>query len=959
MDIIDVSPFVEDSHRESKTLVLGGFITDDEGNILQEDYDDGTTLSIEMEEQVREIGTFPGFKYQPERRYKIKEPNEEQKKEGATREGVAERLYYSANRRSTSIEENREIEDKTYINIASFTDYKLERDANGIYGLDSRAENPGPDKYGEGNQFQDHYKNLKSRIHNSTNFQPLITAGILPLNPGINKHAMLPSTPKYNSGLKKEITRNVSSLDNKNRNPGGGKTPPESIDNQIIRHGFDGLTVRETLEDRFSGFPDINYVTDELVSKGKEGTELTKLVSTYTQLLNTVMIQPANVYQLHNFLNTNGIDPNPKNTVFIMNPAASANRGDVTYMHFIDNLDIGDGLIPEDGIDMDTVDNMRKPSSFLIMQAEETLAVKYVDFRNVGLDRMLLNLINDTALNAKQNIKNITVNKFEGKPSNPSLFRISASTIEAMANRFDKITISNSLVKIDLPENASITVKSLTLEHCTIVGNNSTINVKGDLGLVDCSFESATDEKIRHITFRVDGNVDVSDLLFKQAINITFGTDSSESTMTARNIKFKASYDKYYSPLLIVGFKDLSVIGVKRVEGTAPKTPLIRVAGCITILIMDVDNGQADFDTLIDVDAFNDLSVMNVTCEPLHKFNSVVKISNSSEEGKIKLAEFNVKSLSGLLYDILNCKLSTLKFDTIKSNVSKMGVIYNCEIEAVTFSECDIRLSTPVTVSYGSKKLTFSSTQLIAPELTFNVETALHFDNSMIRADKKMTVNINKDSRFSLMKSSLVAGDLNISRVKDATGDSVELTTSTVGGEGSKTAVIDSSKVVFELSYIIVPSLIIRNANSVDINDTTVRVNVTKNITLSSITNIKNCSLRLENGGALTVTTNKSKGKLSFVAASNVKLRRDTVDSITVDKHTVEEENTYKVSVSSTNCKSSAHLVDRKYLSILLDGKDFRLFRPISTVKMYAEQMSLNGGYDYIYYGVLEEPKEE
>jgi len=933
---VDITSLVDDSHKESKTLVLGGFITDDDGTKLQEEYENGTTLAIEMEEQIREIGTWPGFPNQPERRYKVKDG----KKGSPEAIDLVEKMYYGVNRRSSSLDEKTEIQDKVAYDIARLNKYKLERDPEGVFGLDSRVKEMKTNIYGETYLFQDHYKDLKSRIN--VDFRPQQNAS------GGNKVGLLPSNPTApNTPLKEKIEIEQVSRESKK----------EEISQQVIRQAFDPVTVYEKLTNKFPlGIPDIQYVGEALMEKGIQGNDLTKLINTYMALI----MSPAPTQQLvEKFLDDNGISRDPINFMeyeFIISPPDPRHNGDITYLHFVENVDIGNEFEPEYGIDMDTVDNMRSPSSFLIMQAEKTLAVKYIDLDHLGLNRMLRNLISDASLSKLENIKNLSINKFEGKPSDPGAFRIESETIELLAKRFEKVTISNSLIVIDLPAQTTITTSNLTLEHCVIVGNNSTINVKGDLNLLDCTFESAKDDKKHFITFQVDGNVEASELVFKEDISIIIGTDQPDKKMNVRNVKYRADSVKEYSNLLVVGFKDLSVTGLTRVKGATPHAPMISIKGCTTVLLMDIDNKDASFDTLVEVEAFNDLTVMGVKGTPSEKFNTIVNISKSSEEAKIKLADFDVKAAAGgLFYRINGCKISTLKFDGIKVAVGDIGALFNNEIETVSFSDCDIHLSKPLDLFYDSKKLTLSSTQIVAPKISIPVPTSVHLDGAMVRADEEIDVTVKSSSRFSLMKSSLVTKKLTVKREDGATGDSVELTDSSIGGEGSKTALFDSAKVVLELSYMMAPETVFRNVSTLDIADTVIRVNTAKLVRLDNIENIKSGSFDLENGGSLTFVTVGSKGKVLFKVKSDVVMRRESKDSVIVDTHNVEGENKYKVTVISSNCISSAYLIDKKYFTPSLEGKDFRFFKSIDSVKMYSPQQSLNGKFKNILFGLPED----
>ena len=1002
----DLSKFVDDKHEEVKTLVLGAFITDESGEKLQADYDTGVTLSIEIEEQVREVGTwpasakdFPGLDKNrfPERRYKIKD--------GEDKERVEDLLYWDTKYKR----------DKIVYTIANIeaSKYNLKQDIEGIYPLDEKAvasivndiwivNHPKEDSEDKG-YFTEFYKTLTGQlnwyyiknttgdvtIQRSPPASPVTIKGGLPdelkkgnwvvatLGPitgtGSNQtrtrstvtiqkkgNSLLPKTSGSNKLPKKfEIEENPIAYNNRPRSTANDKFDKDNK-NVFMRYEFEEVNVAlNTVTDPITE----KSIEEQLKEKGKTDEQITTIMNSIKILVLQTPAMGLNNPAVIALCKQHDVTIPLTRLVPAYNPIPDP-KVHMTFLHIVDGFDIGDALFIDKSIDTGTIDNCKKLSSFLEMEADKVLALKYVDRNHVGMNKMLMSLINDDALKSMEQIKGLKINNFKGQPSDPNMFVLDGSTVQFLAKRFDKIEISNSLVRLKFPESGSIDVGSLTLEHCTLIGGNSTINVVGDLKMVSCTTESVNTDKRRNLIFNVKGNADISELKIGQNLAVLFHGKSDESTMSLKNTELQTTTGQSValtdldSSLYVAGFSDLSVVGLKRKDKMVSRAPMIEVTGCDVISMMDIDNGIRDFSTLIIVNGFNDLMVSGVkatTADKQNAFKSVVKISNSSDEAKIKLSDIEVKGL-GYIYEIIGCKLFSFKLDSIKSSVGSFEkLFFNNAVETVSISDCDIHFDNSVNLEYACEKLTFSSSRIFAPSVNIKVFKAVHLDNSTLVSEKDINVELFEDSRFSMMSSTLEAKNIKIFRGFTGNEPSVEFTDSAI--DATSTLITEINKVVMELCVIMSQRLTIKKCATVDINDNIVRVNKTGLILFEQIEEIKYAEYKLDNGGDLTVTTVDSNGTLAFEPISKVRLKRESSNSITVDEHTIEDQDEYKVTIVSNKCNSSAHIIDKKYLSISLNGTDFRLFKPIDTVEMYSKTKSLRGGYDKIYYGIPA-PKE-
>lgn len=629
-------------------------------------------------------------------------------------------------------------------------------------------------------------------------------------------------------------------------------------------------------------------------------------------------------------------------------------NSDTTYYH----LQIVDRFCNHDSFEdsplalIDRPDDCRQIPFVSEIYIRRFPSLMYIANSIDGLDVIINKIVNDPKIR-KFNLEKIIIAEhvsIELKRFYPaSAYAIKNETLISLFKLFKKVEITNPVISITFPP-TEILVNDLIVKNCKIYANNSIVKVD-NLTLENCTFynnDNNTGQK--HIVFNVKSDIDLRGITFNDVIKLSFLSEEDDINATINSITYDCdgSGKNITGALLnLIKFTDTSLTGITKSENCIlPSIQLFSFKDCITVKVNEIALGDIPFNgTLFSSSGFDDFSLNEITGNLTTNTGTLCSLSGSGTEANIKFTGIKTNSLDKLC-NIVGCDInefniveSELSLNKLVSNLNSSTILFKFDNSTITFKEnIDINLDT----------FTLENSKLFGKEINFISKNIITLSKSNITSEK-LNINLKNVAKISSSDSSLDCKSINITGQTDNENSSSKIDFVKTSIEGDEC--IFKSLDVISCNYLYIMSKLfnIDNCKLLDVSDITLRLNRVNKMILSSISDTKQSSFLLENGGTIDIETNKNIGTLKFEVKSDCAIRRKCTNGRFAEIYTNDDNNSLSIMVDSTGCISSLFKVDKKYLNIKVLCEDFKLFK--STPENFNVNIAGKEKYDYIYYG--------
>jgi len=597
------------------------------------------------------------------------------------------------------------------------------------------------------------------------------------------------------------------------------------------------------------------------------------------------------------------------------------------YSHISDCFCKHDDYEYDPLVEVDKPDNMRKPGQISELYNERTPSFRYRADDVSGLNKVILNILNDPNLKVYKITKLIIGDHLtpvlEGFPKKK--YTIAEKTYQLMFNRFSDIEINNNSLTIIFPQ-GNLSVKKLKIVNGTILSNNTIIKIEEDLSLENCTFDNYKEVTTpSHTVFNVSKSVKIDGLIISDIIKLSFITEKPDITGDFSNISFKMSYDniKYKGSFLILtGFTTLNILDIDALEAELPSNPLIHMINCITVSITGMKSKYNFNKNFITAVGFDELNIGDCEITNTSRTGCFLNISSVTEEATIAISKTNlscnkfinlVKSKVGE-FKVSDCNLKFNKFismidSSINKVVSNKGTV-DCDefrLNKIDFSYDSTIITSKICSISAKLSGSFNKASIICDSLTLTTEELAKMSaiETIFEATKCIFTSVdNNKSKLDFTKSSMIGDILEVKNILD---------------------------VSFGYCYFMSVNNIMSDIDTISFTEGTIRINSVRKFELSNIKTVKNSEMLIYNGpGNLKFNTyDIDKIGLKFSCYSDVQFIRDTINtkSNEVYVRTADTIN-YKVKLTSNNCSSSFIGVEnKKDLIISSSSKDFKIFK--------------------------------
>lgn len=626
-----------------------------------------------------------------------------------------------------------------------------------------------------------------------------------------------------------------------------------------------------------------------------------------------------------------------------------------TYYHLqvVDRFCTHDSFTESPEALVDKPDDCRKIPMVSEIYIRKFPSKLYIADAKTGLDAAINKLVRDPKI-TKYNLEKIIIAQhisIELRKFNPPLaYSIKNDTFKYLFQIFKKVEITNPAISIIFPPTEIITT-NLIIKNCKIYANNSTIKLNS-LILDNCTFYNNDDKSgPKSIVFNVQSDIDLRGIIFKDAMKLSFLSEKDGVNATLNTITYdcNASGKNLDGALLnLIKFTEASISTIEKTDDAImPQLQLFNFKDCITVTVTDLKlNTNAFNSTLFSASGFDSFSVTEVTGELTGNTGTLCNLSSSGTEADINFINIKTKSLDKFC-NIVGCDIN--EFNIIDSEMSLNKLISFLNSKAILFKFDKSTINFKENVNINLDTITLESSKLSGEGINFTSSNSINFSKSNINS-KKLNINLKNVAKLSSSESTIDCKSINIVGQTDNENSSSKIDFVRVTLEGDECTFKSLDVVACNYTYIMSKSFIVENCKVFDSSDITVRLNKTKKLSFLSISDTKNTSFILDNGGTIDIESNKHVGTLKFDIKEDCTIRRKCIDGRFAEYYTNIDNKQLSIVVDSTNCKSSIFKVDKKYINIKPLCSDFILFKSIP--EGYNMNLAGKEKTDYIYYGI-------
>jgi len=623
-----------------------------------------------------------------------------------------------------------------------------------------------------------------------------------------------------------------------------------------------------------------------------------------------------------------------------------------THLHVVERYASNDKFLDSPLFEIDKPDDCRKIGSVSELYAKRCPSIRFSANPTSGLDGAILKLLMDPRLNA-YNLESLIIgehNYAELRKFKPlSAYSIKQETYSKIFKKFKKIEINNPMITVVFPS-GEFEADSIKLKNCTILVNNSTIKSKSPINIENCKFANNNPKTgPKHLILNTSNSINIKTVTILEPVKLSFISETNDINLSIDSLIYDCDVTNSGikgAMVNVVKFTELNITGITKTDkAILSSTPLMGITDCITVKINEIVVSPESFSgNLFNISGFNEVVFDNVNGSP-SSTGSLCSISNSGLEGSVKFS--NIKTSFNKLCTLVKCTLGSFSIDGSEITLNKFVSVLNtsilsvkCNTSIITFKEDN---------SFDFPTLAFDSSTINGTNLNIKTENTLTLSKSSI-ACTNLSINLNNTSKLSTTEASFTIKDKFeiIGKNKDDIASKVDFVKSTLEGEMCTIDIVDS--ISCNYAFIMVKNFIVSNCKVFDSTDSTVRINKVDLMSFTAVTDMKKSAFLIEDGGSLSVNTDKCIGKLIFTINADAKINRKSVNSRTGETF-INKDKKLSLAINTSGCKSSAFIAERKSISISPLSDDFKLFK--STPAKFEISTAGKELFEDIYYGPI------
>ena len=640
---------------------------------------------------------------------------------------------------------------------------------------------------------------------------------------------------------------------------------------------------------------------------------------------------------------------NPLETITTYMPIPDL--GKFTQLNIIDRYGTHDTYVEDPYVEISTPENTRK------IQAYESYANKlpsrvYKVTLKEGLDFGINKLIKDPTM-VKYTFTKLIISKNVStslKHFNNN-YSIKESTFKTLFSTFKDVEIENNLLDIIFP-NGKLELNSLKLKDCRLLTNNTMVKVNGKLTIENISIRS-NGSNIHFTGFSVKDSVKIDSINVTgpSLFNITYEGDDKTKEIALSNVKYtfnNTDKKQRAKPVMTIGgFSKATVTKFDKSTSDILSMIPLKFVNCGKVSIVEAKFGESIHElALILMESGTEFSIMDFDDLSGSKSGTCFNLSKLSSEAKVSLTDCNVNS--SRVFSLNSCELGelTITDSTLNLVSSFFKFIGNKEIPKFNINKTKVSFSEDVSIDVLES--TMDNVEIVAPNITFNINNNLKLMTSLLKINGNVNLNLVDGAKVNFRETPIACKHIVSMKGKNiASNTTIEMIKSIV--EGSEWIISDIHMIDLQLSPIASRKVEFKNITTLKSDESPIRTNIVGEFKTNNI--IKSSAVfTMENGGSISLKSHDTYGKLTFITEDKLTtIDREVYNSGVYDKYTGD----FKLKVVSFNSLSSAFVVDDVTKFIVSPTcSDFKFFKKINPIEFIESNVGKKL-YETIHYGVF------